>query len=199
MRGASAFNHDIKHLRLPCRPALKNILSSFLTPLPIRSSLPHKRASFPQTTIRSPLPLVYVYVPSDNLGRTSSSMADSSKELPRNDAQRRGHISDCMLREEGRGAHGRNGTERIRSKEFLDAGEKVNFSWQPPARERDYVPGPGYIDDNGKATESSVPAELNLVLSLFCFHAICHPLSDHARLVGRAWPAANRYLWFSLD
>lgn len=74
----------------------------------------------------------------------------------------------------------RGGTERIGSKESRTPAKKSIFLGR--YREREIMSWPDYIDDNGKATESSGPAELNLVLGLFCFRAICHPLSDHALL-----------------
>lgn len=74
MRGASAFNHDIKHLRLPWRPALKTtiLFLPFFNAAPIRSSLLHKDHHLLHPPTVNASPLVCVYVPSDNLTRRSS-------------------------------------------------------------------------------------------------------------------------------
>ena len=84
IRGASAFNHDIKHLRLLWRPALKTaiLFFFFFNAAPIRSSLLHKDdllSSLQPPTLAPPL--VYVYVPSDNLTRRSSRFTEASFKM----------------------------------------------------------------------------------------------------------------------
>jgi len=79
----------------------------------------------------------------------------------------------------------------------VDTGEKVHFSW-PTLLSPDYVLR-SYIDDNGKATEPT--SRLNLVHRLFCFHTICHPLSErtHVHSVPRPPPIVIYYFEKTLD
>lgn len=83
IRGASAFNHDIKHLRLLWRPALKTAILFFFFLTRLRSDLPFCTKTT-YSSLQPPTltpPLVYVYVPSDNLTRRSSRFTEASFKM----------------------------------------------------------------------------------------------------------------------